>query len=373
MMLGDSWRLNSRYVCVMYGGDEQGNGNYLGADIVQAGHHCNVGCERILYKRINAAAVLVSNSASTFNSYMYWTNLSESNRSRARAYLYMADVYLIDNPATRYVWAAPYHDDVTISPAGGDFNVLVFTPEGPDCDGIYDLFTGETIVYNAGKASFNAKDKPCYIKKGSNNGEKTGDTVRTGAHVASITSNGTTYYYTNFVYAVLDAAANETIVILKNLTVTESIAIDKLLTITADGSYTVTYAADDALFRLARGMSITITGASDSAKLIFTTGGSSLLRGGGAYSATLTNTVISIAETQYDVSGTYTVTGKSITLDQCESVALADVIAARLLGFNVRTTSDDATSHVYFQGFLLFEIATDASVLAMTAKNELVC
>lgn len=166
MMLGDSWRMNSRHLCVMFGGDVNGNGNYLGSDIVQAAHHCNVGCERILYKRVAARAVLISNDTSATQSYLYWTNIAGANLNWYRAYLYMADKWLISNDYVNYVLAAPYANSA--EGAGAVFNVLEFTSTGPNFDGVYDLYTGPDTPVEYTSSWLASTQKAMYIKKTAN-------------------------------------------------------------------------------------------------------------------------------------------------------------------------------------------------------------
>ena len=119
--LGDSWRHSSRILCEMYG-------SYLETEIVQLAHHGNIGCERILYKTINAKAVYFSHDGDSFQSYMYWGRLSAKEKAAAKnAFCYAADIWAVQN--AEYTWSAPY----------GTYNVLEFLPARPNYEGMYEL------------------------------------------------------------------------------------------------------------------------------------------------------------------------------------------------------------------------------------------
>ena len=121
LYLGDSWRHSSRILCEMYG-------DYLQTEIVQLAHHGNIGCERILYKTINAKAVYFSHDGDSFQSYMYWSNLSTAAKAAAKnAFCYAADIWAVQN--AEYTWSAPY----------GTYNVLEFLPARPNYEGMYEL------------------------------------------------------------------------------------------------------------------------------------------------------------------------------------------------------------------------------------------
>ena len=93
LWLGDANNQQSRYLCAMYG-------EYLESDMVQVGHHGNVGCETDLYDTVKASVVWFPNSLSSFRSYV-----SEGNRHAN--WVYATDYRLIhENPWTKYVFVS---------------------------------------------------------------------------------------------------------------------------------------------------------------------------------------------------------------------------------------------------------------------------
>ena len=134
LYLGDSWRHSSRILCEMYGGDANENGNYLVSDIVQLAHHGNIGCERILYKRIKPTAVYFSHNAPSFKSYVYFSRFSDANKKETVCFRYAANVWCAYN--AEYMWSAPY----------GTYNMLEFQAARPDYEGIKDLFSGALLT-----------------------------------------------------------------------------------------------------------------------------------------------------------------------------------------------------------------------------------
>ncbi len=156
LYLGDSWRHSSRILCEMYGGDANGNGNYLASDIVQLAHHGNIGCERILYKRIAPTAVYFSHNAPSYKSYVYFNTFRNGNEGQKVAFRYAANVWCATN--AEYTWSAPY----------GTYNTLEFLAARPDYEGIKDLFKGVKLTENGQydtsyKRTQSDSDKKSYI------------------------------------------------------------------------------------------------------------------------------------------------------------------------------------------------------------------
>ncbi len=91
--LGDANNQQSRYLCAMYG-------DYLKSDMVQVGHHGNIGCETDLYDSIKAEVVWFPNSLGSFRSYVHELN-------RNHSWVYAVDYRLVhENPWTKYVFVS---------------------------------------------------------------------------------------------------------------------------------------------------------------------------------------------------------------------------------------------------------------------------
>lgn len=122
--LGDANNQQSRYLCAMYG-------DYLESDMVQVGHHGNIGCETDLYDSIKASVVWFPNSYSSFRSYV-----SAANRNAS--WVYATDYRLVhENPWTKYVFVSGGDGKSPQGLRNVDLT-LEFGENGlPDFDGIY--------------------------------------------------------------------------------------------------------------------------------------------------------------------------------------------------------------------------------------------
>ena len=135
MILADSWRPTSRFLCAMYG-------DYLKSDISQIAHHGNIGCEQELYAAIAPTGVLFSNTNSAYKDYV-WGNPSSSNPEKVNAYA--VDRYVVLGKemnghkltSVRYVWAAVPGTRIT----------LTFSAAGVDYTAAFDLMQGNTVTY----------------------------------------------------------------------------------------------------------------------------------------------------------------------------------------------------------------------------------
>ena len=91
--LGDANNQQSRHLCAMYG-------DYLKSDMVQVGHHGNIGCETDLYDSIKAEVVWFPNSLGSFRSYVHVANRNSS-------WVNAVDYRLVhENPWTKYVFVS---------------------------------------------------------------------------------------------------------------------------------------------------------------------------------------------------------------------------------------------------------------------------
>ena len=118
LWLGDSNRQQSRWMCAMYG-------SYLKSDMVQLGHHGNVGCDIELYDSAKPTTIWMPNSLSSYKSYTNLSNYLEKNRPHwvDRTLVYNRD-YL------HYFFVSDVSLNVT----------LPFSNNGkPDYDAIYDV------------------------------------------------------------------------------------------------------------------------------------------------------------------------------------------------------------------------------------------
>ena len=135
MILGDSWRPSSRFLCAMYGA-------YLKSDISQIAHHGNIGCEQELYALIAPTGVLFNHDKSSFLSYVWGTTTSTNPETK---HAYAVDQYVVRGAAmngktlksVRYVWTA----------VAGTYTTLRFTEAGAQYDAAFDLLTGRTVAY----------------------------------------------------------------------------------------------------------------------------------------------------------------------------------------------------------------------------------
>ncbi len=138
LFLADAWRMQSRFLCAMYG-------TALQTQIVQLAHHGNVGCEIALYDLIQPKAVIFPNKGSAMVSYSFWETNPDSTKSAEGydytkiAYRYDVDKYVVQQlESVQYVFAA----------VADTYYTMTFTSTGIDFDAIYDVLTGSTIAYN---------------------------------------------------------------------------------------------------------------------------------------------------------------------------------------------------------------------------------
>lgn len=118
---GDSGLYQSRFLCAMYG-------DYLESDILQVAHHGNIGCEIAFYETVKARTLLWPNKASTYNSYVKYSN-------RTKQWPYCIDYHLTHNiEELQYIMLSALYDFT-----------LPFTVDGPNYDAIYDLDTGNVL------------------------------------------------------------------------------------------------------------------------------------------------------------------------------------------------------------------------------------
>ena len=122
LWLGDSNRQQSRWMCAMYG-------SYLKSDMVQLGHHGNVGCDIELYDSAKPETIWMPNSLSSYKSYTKLENYKETSRP------YWVDRTLVyERDYLRYFFVSDVAHNVT----------LPFSNNGkPDYEKIYDVMMTE--------------------------------------------------------------------------------------------------------------------------------------------------------------------------------------------------------------------------------------
>ena len=138
--LGDANNQQSRHLCAMYG-------DYLESDMVQVGHHGNIGCETDLYDSIKASVVWFPNSLGSFRSYV-------SHANKNASWVYATDYRLVhENPWTKYVFVSGGDGKSPQGVRGIDLT-LEFGEDGlPAFEDIYCLSIpsyaelGEIVIY----------------------------------------------------------------------------------------------------------------------------------------------------------------------------------------------------------------------------------
>ena len=129
MILGDSWRASSRFLCSMYG-------DYLKSDITQISHHGNIGAEKELYDKIAPTGVLFNNTKTDFKNYVWGDFSSETNPEKVNAH--NVDKYVVTELSTvKYVYTAD----------SGTKPTFAITTEGAQYDTAFDLVTDAALVY----------------------------------------------------------------------------------------------------------------------------------------------------------------------------------------------------------------------------------
>ena len=139
LWLGDSNRQQSRWMCAMYG-------SYLKSDIVQLGHHGNVGCDIELYDSAKPETILMPNSLSSYKYYTSLSNYSEKNRP-----CYVDRTLVYERDYLRYFYVSDASHNVT----------LPFSNNGkPDYNAIYDvMLTGFTGKYGHYQIPYVTRDE----------------------------------------------------------------------------------------------------------------------------------------------------------------------------------------------------------------------
>ena len=134
LLLADILRYQSRYLCNTYG-------SYLESDMVQVSHHGKVGAETELYDTVKASVVLWTEWSDVVSDFCDPTKIEEG-------YAYEVGNFLrYELASVKYMFTAEKVHALTIK----------FTSNGPDYDGIYDVWTGNALSYNSGSTPYAVK------------------------------------------------------------------------------------------------------------------------------------------------------------------------------------------------------------------------
>ena len=125
LFLGDAERYESRYLCAMYG-------SYLESDMVQVAHHGWNGCEWQLYETVQPTVVLFPQRRE------HLINMLNPSIKDDNWYFYANYYVTHEIEKVKYILGSEESYRTT----------LIFTPNGPDYDNLYDAKSGEKIQYD---------------------------------------------------------------------------------------------------------------------------------------------------------------------------------------------------------------------------------
>ncbi len=129
MWTGDANRWQSRFMCATFG-------EYLKSDMVSVAHHGNNGCEIDFYEMVQPTAVWWPHNAASVKNYL---NTSRKDKD----FRHQVDQHLCyDMESVKYIYTSG-----TMVKGDNYYTTLELKANGPDYENIYDLMTGEKLVY----------------------------------------------------------------------------------------------------------------------------------------------------------------------------------------------------------------------------------
>lgn len=126
---GDANRWQSRYMCAMYG-------EYLKADMVSIAHHGNNGCEIDFYEMVDPTVVWWPHNLGSVKSYLNETHKNSDFRHQVDQYVCR------ELESVKYVYTSGASNSST---AEEYYTTVKITASGADCEGVFDLMTGEKL------------------------------------------------------------------------------------------------------------------------------------------------------------------------------------------------------------------------------------